>query len=75
MTATKSLRQRREELGLSQETLGEKIGVDGMTVSRWERGESVPQKRFWPKLIEITSLTIAEIIAPPIAPTSSEAAE
>ena len=56
------LRKRRDELKLSQGELGAAVGVDGMTVSRWERGESLPQRRFWPKLVEITGLPIADII-------------
>lgn len=32
----------REALGLTQVELGEKIGVDSMTVSRWERGTVKP---------------------------------
>lgn len=32
----------REALGLTQEQLGKKLGVDKMTVSRWERGTVRP---------------------------------
>jgi DNA-binding transcriptional regulator YiaG len=32
----------REALGLTQKGLGERIGVDKLTVSRWERGEVKP---------------------------------
>lgn len=32
----------RETLGLTQAQLGERIGVDSMTVSRWERGTVKP---------------------------------
>jgi ribosome-binding protein aMBF1 (putative translation factor) len=55
----------------TQESLGAKIGVDGMTVSRWERGESLPQKRNWSRLEEVTGISIAKIIA---AGTQSEPA-
>lgn len=34
------LRCAREELGLSQAELARLFGVDVMTISRWERGES-----------------------------------
>ncbi|HEX8473220.1 MAG TPA: helix-turn-helix transcriptional regulator [Pyrinomonadaceae bacterium] len=37
------LRTRRVALGLSQAKLAERLGVDTMTVSRWERGvRSIP---------------------------------
>jgi DNA-binding transcriptional regulator YiaG len=32
----------REALGLTQKALGEAVGVDKLTVSRWERGEIKP---------------------------------
>jgi transcriptional regulator with XRE-family HTH domain len=64
----------RRRLGnISQDAFGEKVGVDGMTVSRWERGESLPRRRFWPKIEELTGRPIAEIIA--AARPASEAAE
>lgn len=34
----------REGLGLTQRTFGERIGVDKMTVSRWERGAMRPSE-------------------------------
>lgn len=42
---------------LTQDELGEKIGVDGMTVSRWERGESLPQRKHWPTIERVTGVT------------------
>jgi len=59
-----TLAERRKELKLSQAALGAKVGVDGMTVSRWERGESLPQRRYWNKLEEVTGLSISAVIAP-----------
>lgn len=59
-----ALQKRREKLELTQEELGAQLGVKGMTVSRWERGESLPRRKVWTKLQEITGLPIAEIIAP-----------
>jgi transcriptional regulator with XRE-family HTH domain len=37
-----SLKRYRQEMGLSQEDLAEMLGVDVTTVSRWERGFSLP---------------------------------
>ncbi|TVQ77235.1 MAG: XRE family transcriptional regulator [Phycisphaeraceae bacterium] len=36
------IRTLREALGMTQAALGEKIGVDKLTVSRWERGTMTP---------------------------------
>lgn len=38
------LRTLREALGLTQKELAEAVGVDKMTVSRWERGEFGPRR-------------------------------
>lgn len=56
------LADRRADLGLTQDQLGEAIGVGAMTISRWERGASLPRRRYWPKLSELTGLKIVEII-------------
>jgi transcriptional regulator with XRE-family HTH domain len=42
---------------VSQEALGERLGVDAMTISRWENGETEPQKRYREKIEEVTGLT------------------
>ncbi|MEU6246080.1 helix-turn-helix transcriptional regulator [Glycomyces sp. NPDC047010] len=44
------LRDRREELGFSQESLARAIGVETSTVWRWEHGETSPQPWLRPKL-------------------------
>jgi transcriptional regulator with XRE-family HTH domain len=36
------LKQLRIEQGVTQEKLGEAVGVDGRTIRRWERGERWP---------------------------------
>lgn len=56
------LAERRKELGLSQIELGRCLGVGGMTVSRWERGETLPQRRHWPKIKEVTGLSFRDLI-------------
>jgi len=35
----------REAMGLTQEQLGERVGVDKLTVSRWERGALRPSEK------------------------------
>ena len=42
MSLGESIHDARKAAGLSQEALGEKLGVVSQTVSKWERGESVP---------------------------------
>ena len=53
----------RRELGLSRPAFGERVGVTGMTVYRWERGESLPRRKHWQKLEDETGRPIQEILA------------
>lgn len=62
------LKKRREELKLSHGEFGSKVGVSAMTVYRWERGDSLPRQKHWPKLAEVTDLTVREILAPALQP-------
>jgi transcriptional regulator with XRE-family HTH domain len=39
----KTLRRRRDELGISQSDLARRLGVQQQTVSRWESGGSLPR--------------------------------
>jgi tetratricopeptide (TPR) repeat protein/transcriptional regulator with XRE-family HTH domain len=44
------LAQRRKAVGLTQEQLAERLGVERTTVVRWERGQAEPQPWLRPKL-------------------------
>jgi transcriptional regulator with XRE-family HTH domain len=56
------LRIWRTARGLSQEAAGDLLGVDGFTVSRWERKDTEPQKRHWEKIEEVTGLSRARFL-------------
>ncbi|WP_040301295.1 helix-turn-helix domain-containing protein [Afipia clevelandensis] len=59
---THPLKVWRLSLNLSQPLAGERLGVDAMTVSRWERGEHLPRKAQWPKIEEVTGITPSQMI-------------
>lgn len=59
---THPLKSWRIKQKLSQPEAGEKIGVDAMTVSRWERGEHLPRKDQWSKIEEATGIPISELV-------------
>ncbi len=65
------VRLRREELQLSQEGLAAALGVEPITVSRWERDEAIPQRRLWPKL-QAVGIPVGDVLA---RAASREAAE
>jgi transcriptional regulator with XRE-family HTH domain len=53
----------RKEHGLTQEQLGEKLGVTNKTVSRWENGNYLPPVEILQLLSEMYGLTINEILS------------
>lgn len=57
------LAQLRKEHGLTQEQLGEKLGVTNKTVSRWEKGNYLPPVEMLQMLSELYGLTINEILS------------
>lgn len=53
----------RDERNLTQVELGRLLGVDGMTVSRWERGDHLPRKSQWQKIEEATGITSEQLVS------------
>jgi DNA-binding XRE family transcriptional regulator/tetratricopeptide (TPR) repeat protein len=55
------LAQRRKAVGLTQEQLAERLGVERSTVVRWERGQTQPQPWLWPKLAKTLGVSADRI--------------
>ncbi len=53
----------RKEKNLTQEQLGEKLGVNNKTVSRWENGNYLPPVEMLQCLSEMYGITINEILS------------
>jgi transcriptional regulator with XRE-family HTH domain len=47
---------------LTQEELGEQLGINGKSVSKWERGVSVPSYKVLRKLCEIIGISSDEVL-------------
>ena len=56
------LKQLRTENGMTQEQLGERIGVSNKTISRWETGNYMPPVDSLKMLTEIYHISINEIL-------------
>ncbi len=54
----------RTEKGLTQAELGERIGVSFQAVSKWERGETLPDVSILPELADILETTIDNLLCP-----------
>ena len=59
----KFLKELRKEQNLTQEQLGEKVGVTNKTVSRWETGTYMPPLECLAILSELYGVSINEIVA------------
>ncbi len=59
----KFISEQRKEKGLTQEQLGEKIGVTNKTVSRWETGTYLPPADALLKMSGLFSVSINEILS------------
>lgn len=50
---------RKQHLALTQKELGAELGVDALTISRWERGIVEPRPRHLRRLAELTGLPVS----------------
>lgn len=57
-----NLFQARRRMGLSQETVSEKLGVSRQTISKWETDEIIPDIYQAKKLSQIYNLSLDELI-------------
>lgn len=54
--------ERRRELGLTQQQLGERLFVSNKAVSKWERGQSFPDIALMGPLAESLGVSVAELL-------------
>lgn len=56
------LRSARRAAGLTQKQLGDVLGVESITVSRWERGVTTPSLPRLRRIAEVTETTISDLV-------------
>ncbi|MCQ2566889.1 MAG: helix-turn-helix transcriptional regulator [Mogibacterium sp.] len=59
----KYIAEKRKNVGYSQEQLGEKLGISGKAVSKWECGKSMPDVSKFNEISELLGISINELIA------------
>ena len=75
MTLGQRICQKRKELGLSQETLGEQLGVSRQAIYKWESDGAVPEVEKLIALSQIFSVSVGWLLGvEDAAPETSEAA-
>lgn len=62
-----ALRERRVALGVSQEELGARIGVDGSQVAQWELGTRTPRLVSLAAWVEALDCAVVVVVAGPAA--------
>lgn len=56
------LRTARRSAGLTQKQLAEALGVESITVSRWERGVTTPSLPRLRRIAELTETTVSDLV-------------
>ncbi len=67
------LRAARRSAGLTQRQLAESLGVESITVSRWERGVTTPSLPRLRRIAELTETTVSDLVRTSDAVTSHAA--
>ena len=62
MTLGEKIQKLRKQRGLSQEALAEKVTVTRQTISKWEKGMSVPDSEQLIKIAVILETTVSELL-------------
>ena len=57
------IQARRKALGLTQQALGEQLGVTNKAVSKWEKGHSMPDVSLFEPLCQTLEISIPELLA------------
>ena len=62
MTLAENLKKRREEYELTQEDLAKKVGIDRVSISRFESGYKVPSLNTTVALADALHISVDELI-------------
>ena len=73
-----NIKQLRKQKGYSQETLAQQLNVVRQTVSKWEKGLSVPDAEMLEKMADLFGVSVSELLGsriPDAEPTTDSVAE
>ena len=69
---SENLKTLRKQKGLTQETLAIKLHITRQTISKWEKGLSVPDTEQLVRLAEVLEVPIAQLLGQKVADTTNE---
>lgn len=64
MSLSENIRNKRQELKLSQEYVADQLGVSRQAVSKWETGQSEPTASNLTELAELFEISLSELVDP-----------
>lgn len=67
MAGLTALKEIRLERNWTQKALAKKLGVDAVSVSRWELGDREPRKRLREKIEKVTGIPFHKLLADSVA--------
>ncbi len=67
-----NLRNLRKQKGLSQEELAERLHVVRQTISKWEKGLSVPDANILIRIAEIFETTVSTLLGDTVEPSEDK---
>ena len=70
----KIIAEKRKEIGLTQEELGNILGISGKAVSKWERGLSKPCDEHLTQLVNLLGLPVESPISPNVKTSKQKSA-
>ena len=75
MTTGRRVAQKRKELGLSQEALGEKLGVSRQSIYKWESDSALPEVEKLVALSRLFGVSVGWLLGVEAAPGGGELSE
>lgn len=64
MSLSENIKNKREELKLSQEYVADHLGISRQAVSKWETGQSEPTASNLMELAALFEISLSELVAP-----------
>lgn len=56
--------------GLTRRAFADKVGVKEPAVSKWLSGDQLPRDQYWPKILEVLRVQMADLTSDPLRPTA-----
>ena len=69
-----AIKDKREQMNISQQALADALGIDQSTVCLWETGKTMPRAKLLPKIARILNCTVDELLVDNALPNNTSSA-